>query len=93
MGGSPHTDCLGLKAIKSQEEHTSDVFSVSVQYPSNPSFRNSYKAAEPRISEICSYQLDCLLCTFVFICNITTTCVAVEFPFPCLNELLLLNGQ
>lgn len=26
----------------------------------------------------------------VFICNITTTCVATEFPFPCLSELLLL---
>lgn len=88
-----------LKAIISQKLHTSQFFlsfffAVSVQNPSKLSLRNSYKAIEPWISEMCFYQLDGLLCTFILtdsICNISTTCVGAKFPFfSCLNELLLL---
>lgn len=79
-----------LKAIISQKLHTSQFFSlffffaVSVQNPSKLSLRNSYKAIEPWISEMCFYQLDGLLCTFILtdsLCNISTTCVGAKFPF------------
>lgn len=41
--------------------------------PSNPSFRKSYKAIEPWISEISFYQLDGLLCTHVLILSLYAT--------------------
>lgn len=91
-----HTDCLGLKAIISQEEHTSLTFFFSCLYKIHPTCLSEILIKPPSLGfQKCvyiSYRWSVVYpCPYlVFICNVTTTCVAAELPFSCLSELLLL---